>query len=365
MRRTSQVDSCLRTIVVIVACLSSGCSIHPVQMVVVNGERLEDRADIRLIKPNDEGHSVEDISNGNWNNGGRLSEDRGQGIRCLVRYHPSYSQNHWMVVEGTVGSGRKYPVVLDTGASPALFVNDIHIMENNLAIRPLSNNNNNSTGWGICHLPKLCIGNVTFADWPCFYREQHTEVQVFGLSVRKDKAIIAGLPALRRFKYVEFDSVNKEVEFSLENIFEPEQSDLWKQYAFVIEEYLGGNAFLFVKLPIAGEETELQLDTGSGRGLAISQELWEGMHERVRNAKLRKSVELYPYIGRLVCKQGAIGELEVGDRIIRDAKISVFPNDSLLLENCEGLLGMQYFRDTVIVLDFERNLMWVKNQPSR
>jgi hypothetical protein len=49
--------------------------------------------------------------------------------------------------------------------------------------------------------------------------------------------------------------------------------DLWTQYPFEIEEDLGGNVFLFVKIPIAGEEIELQLDTGSGRGLAITEEL--------------------------------------------------------------------------------------------
>lgn len=364
MRRTSQINRRLRAIFVIVACLSLGCSIHPVQMVVVNGERLEDRADIRLIRPNDKEHSTEDIRNGNWNNGGQLSEDSGQGSRCFVRYHPSYSQNHWMVVEGTLGNGRKYPVVLDTGATPGLFVNDIHILENNLAIYPL-NRNNNSVGWGICHLPGLRIGKVTFADWPCFYREQHTEITVFGLGVKKGNAIIAGLPALRRFKYIVFDSVNKEVEFSLEKTFEPGRSDLWVQYAFVIEEGFGGNAFLFVNIPIAGEETELQLDTGSGKGLAISQELWEEIRGRIRNVKLRKSTDMYPYIGRLACRQGAVAKLEVGNRIVRNAEISVFPDDSLLMEKCRGLLGMQYFRDTVIVLDFERNLMWVKNPPNR
>ena len=188
---------------------------------------------------------------------------------------------------------------------------------------------------------------------------------LFGLSIAKDDSkddsIIVGLPALREFKYIVFDNIRKEVEFSNNELFEPRQLELWEQYSFSIEEDFHGNAFLFVKIPIAGEETELQLDTGSGRGLAVAEELWEVMRQRIQDVKLRKGKDLYPYIGWLVCKRAVIPKLEVGDRTVRNAKISVFPNDSLLLEECQGLLGMQYFRDTVIVLDFERNLMWVKN----
>ena len=137
---------------------------------------------------------------------------------------------------------------------------------------------------------------------------------------------------------------------------------MWAQYSFVIEEGLGDNAFLFVKIPIAGELTELQLDTGSGRGLAIGEQLWEQMCTKIANIRLSKGNDLYPYIGWLECKRGVIPKLQLGSRTVKNAKISVFPNDNPLVEDCGGLLGMQYFQDTVMVLDFERNLMWVKNQ---
>jgi hypothetical protein len=135
--------------------------------------------------------------------------------------------------------------------------------------------------------------------------------------------------------------------------------DLWAKYSFAIEEDLGGNAFLFVKIPVAGEETELQLDTGSGRGLAISEEMWEKISKGAPQTKLKTGTDLYPYIGSLPCRQGTIRNLEVGGRTVKNAMISVFADDSPLLAQGQGLLGMQYFRDTVIVLDFDRNLMWV------
>jgi hypothetical protein len=336
-------------------------------MVVVNSKRLEGMAGVSLISPNDlmsGSYWAKDIYNDSWKRGNQIDEDKEQREPCRIKYHSSYSVNRWMAVEGKLGNGRKYPVVLDTGASIPLFVNDIHIMENKLAIHTLKSHNGDSAGWGMCYLPELHIGQVTLANWPCFYREQHTELQLLGLPLVKGKAVIAGLAALRRFKYISFDSVRKEVEFSLESAFKSGQPDSWTQYSFAIEEDLGGNVLLFVRIPIAGEEIELQLDTGSGRGLAITEELWERMSKKIRHVKLKKGRDLYPYIGWLVCKQGVIPKLEVGNRIVKNAKMSVFPNDSPIVDQCSGLLGMQYFQDTIIVLDFERNLMWVKNPPS-
>ncbi|HEW79341.1 MAG TPA: hypothetical protein ENH34_05185 [Phycisphaerales bacterium] len=341
-------------------CLQAGCSVYPIRMVVVNDNDLEGKADISLTAPNDEPYSIEGANNKNWDYRGQINRGTQQGNRSRVKYHSSYSLSRWMVVEGRMSSGRKYPVILDTGASLALFVNDIHILENKLSIYPLKTNNDESVSWGMCRLPELSIGEVTLVNWPCFYRGQHAEVQMFGLPIARDKAVIMGLVALREFKYIVFDNVKREAEFSLEEVFKPRNSDLWTQYSFVIEEDLGGNAFLFVKIPIAGEEIELQLDTGSGRGLAITEELWKRMRKKIRNVKLRKGRDLYPYIGWLACRRGVITELKVGGRTIKNAKISIFPNDSPLVEQCDGLLGMQFFQDTTMVLDFERNLMWVK-----
>lgn len=165
-------------------------------MVVVNSKKLEGMAGIRLIHPNDPSsvsYWAKDIYNGNLNRSNQIEGDTEQRDPCRIKYHSSYSVNRWMAVEGKLGNGRKYPVVLDTGASIALFVNDIHIMENKLAIYPLKSHNIDSFGWGMCYLPELHLalarrgGQVTLANWPCFYREQHTEVQLLGLPLAKAK----------------------------------------------------------------------------------------------------------------------------------------------------------------------------------
>lgn len=336
----------------------SGCSVSPIQTVIANSRNLENSSRTFLIDANGQAGS-EKSAEGNWS---RIGKATNLGTNCRVKYHHSYAKNLWMAVEGELSNGTKYPVVLDTGASTALFVNDIHILENNLAIRPFKTDSGDLTGWGACHLPKLTIGEITLVDWPCYYRNQHVELRVFGLTVLKDKALIAGLVALREFKYIVFDSLRREAEFSIEKAFEPTKPDLWTKYPFVIEEDFSGNAFLFVKIPIAGQLIELQLDTGSGRGLAIGEKLWQRIRRKIKGTSLKKGKDLYPYIGWLDCRKTVIAQLSVGDRKIENAKISIFPNESPLLDQCEGLLGMQYFQDTVIVLDFERNLLWVSSK---
>ena len=186
------------------------------------------------------------------------------------------------------------------------------------------------------------------------------ELQVVGVAIAKDDSIILGLPALRQFKYIMFDSVGKEVEFAADEVFEPAKTERWKRYPFLIEEDFYGNAVMLVEIEIASEKVQLQLDTGSGEGLAIGEELWEKLRTRMPDVRLKKGVELYPYIGQLQCRQGTRRGLELGDRVVKKASISIFPDDSPLVSDCAGMLGMQYFQDTVMVLDFERELMWVK-----
>lgn len=348
----------------------AGCCINPLGYMAVNAESLENRADTHLIDPNFGPYSIKIIimDDGRQDYFWEIDSRIEQAELCRVKYHELYSTRRFIVVEGRIGnSGKNYPVVLDTGASQSIFIKDIHVLDNNLSIYPIQTAKGGLNGYdlGLCHLPELQIGNVALVDWSCLYLERHAKPKLFGLSIAQDNieddSIILGLPALQAFKYVMFDNVRKEVEFSYNESFESGEPNLWEQYPFSIKEDTRSNTFLFVNIPVFSDEIELQLDTGSGRGLAVRQKLWEKIRKKVRNAKLKNGRDLYPYIGRLPCKRGTIAELEMGKRTINNAEISVFPNASPLMEDCQGLLGMQYFQDTVMVLDFENKLMWIKN----
>jgi len=346
-------------------CIQTGCSIY-----IAPGGKLENRADIELLDPNDGPYSIEVIQRSNglsdyiWEIESKIELEN----KCRVKYHNLYSTMRSVVVRGEIVSGnRKYPVLLDTGASQAIFVEVKHILENKLSIYPMKTGRFDLNGHrlGLCHLHKLRIGNATLVDQPCLYLEPEKKLRLFGLSIANDTfmddVIIVGLPTLREFKYIMFDNATREAQFSLNTSFNPNQNELWMKYPFFIEEDFHGNAFLFVKITIAGQKTEIQLDTGSGRGLAINERLWKKIRKKINAVKLRKDTKLYSYIGKLACRSGVIPTLELGNITIDKASISIFPNDSPLIEGCHGLIGMQYFEDTTMVLDFERNIMWLKN----
>jgi len=279
-----------------------------------------------------------------------------QAGRALLKYHPTYSTHHFAVVEGSIGpNGRKYPVVVDTGASQPVLVRKVHTSENNLRVYPLNSAGPGGGKIGLCYLPEMDLGPVRLIDWGCLRLTPRST----GLGVRDDFAVV-GLPVLREFKYIKFDSVAGEVEFSKDSVFEPNDADSWTQYPIWVEEDLRGNVFLLTRLPVAGQQMELQLDTGSGRGLAISEELWEQLPAEAKRVHLKRTKELYPYIGNLSCRSGVLAEIPLGEKTIYNAPVSVFPDNSPLVEDYGGLLGMQIFKQTVMVLDFENSLMWVK-----
>ena len=353
---------------VLISIIATGCSIRPIEKVLVESENLGGKSGISLIDvnaPNNEGYSIKVTRKPN---GGRdftwtMETDIEQESPCKVKYHNLYySISHHVVVEGRIGNGRKYPVILDTGGStPATLVHDIHIVKNKLSICPFGTNKESFFG-GFCYLPKLQIGNIALINFPALYQQRHVEVRVFGVPVGRDESIIIGLPVLKQFKYISFDNVNKLAEFSLHDVFECNDSNGWDQYPFSIEEDSESNAELFVKVPIAGKDMELKLDTGAGNGLVVREDLWKEIGKRIQNVNLKNDTALYPFYGRMACKSGFISKLEVGDNIVENVKVSVFSNDSKLLlgGNRKGLLGMQFFKNSMMVLDFEHKLMWVK-----
>ncbi|MCK4825827.1 hypothetical protein KA005_59310 [bacterium] len=353
-------------------CLPAGCALQPIRLVVVKGTKLEGRADIPLIDPNDP-NSPYTIEFSQEDNGNRMtiSQPKGGMIKlkrtCRIKYSRLYNiVTPRIVIEGKVKrTGKKYPIAVDTGCVYPLVVHDIHVQENKLAILPLVNGRGDSIRAGFCYLPELQIGKMTLVNLLCCYKERHAELQVFGLPIARVKEILLGLDALKGFKYILFDGISKEVEFSPKSIFEPETPSLWSRYSFAIKKGLLKQDFIFVKIPIAGEEMELIYDTAGGCGLLIRERVWKNVRKSIPNVKLKTSALFVPARGGWIsCKKVVIRELYVGKRKVKNAIVSVVPNDSQFpdFQNCQGLLGMQYFRDTIIVLDFERNLMWVKNK---
>jgi predicted aspartyl protease len=327
--------------------IPSGCSSHPAGFAAAG----------IMTKSADWPYSVEVIerSDGTKDYYWEIESHIEQSEHTSIKYHQMNKQYKFAVVEGSLGQdGRKYPVVVDTGASQPVLVKNVHVRQNNLRVQTLKTSALGGRKIGLCYLPELDLSTIRLIDWPCL----RLASQSAGLGVRDD-FVIVGLPVLREFKYVVFDNIDGQIEFSPDKVFEPDEADTWEQFPMWLEEDFSGNVFLFARITVDGIEMELQLDTGSGRGLAISEELWEQIPED-KQVRLRSAKELYPYIGNLNCRRGTVAELSLGNSKVHNVPVSVFADDSPLVEDCGGLMGMELFRNTIIVIDFENELLWVK-----
>ncbi|MBN2183177.1 MAG: hypothetical protein JW715_14795 [Sedimentisphaerales bacterium] len=349
----------------------SGCAVGPILHVQADDINSKETAEVRLLRSDGRTNLSENLLHDYinpdvvHNSSTQIPEHK----ICRIKYHEQYYKNRYMVVEGRIGlQGRRYPVVLDTGASQPIFLNVTHVLDNKIPIYSMEGAVSELNGHrlGLCYLPLLEIGEIVFTNRPCFYLEPPETLSLFGIQIASrnpnSDTVILGLPVLREFNYVMFDNIDNEVEFSYNETFKVSDESLWERYPLSIEEDFHGNVFLFVWISIADENIELQFDTGSGRGLAVGEKLWQQISSEIKELALKKGKDFYPYIGRLECKRGIIERFKVGDRVIKNAEISIFPDDSPLLDECDGLLGMQYFRDTEVILDFERSLLWVKKQ---
>ena len=357
----------LKNLIGILLCFQIGCAIKPIQIlqektcenIAINSYNSQSSIYSEKNQPD----IIQKPDFLNKKNGLIISSNQ----PCRIKYHDLYSRNRNIIVEGQIGNkGKKYPVVLDTGASQAIFLNAALVRKNKLPVYSLENSDIdfNEHKLGTCLLHELKTGNVTFVEWPCIYLETYTPLSLFGIPIASstfnNDNIILGMPLLREFKYIAFDNINQEAVLSYHKSFEPRDENLWEKYPTFMEEDFHGNTFLFVNVTFSGVETELQLDTGSGRGLAIGETLWKQIKHRLSKIKLKKRKEFYPYIGNLPCRNGKIPEFSFCNRTIKNADISVFPDDSPLLGDCEGLVGMQFFSNQVIVLDFEHDIMWLR-----
>lgn len=255
------------------------------------------------------------------------------------------------IVTGQIPEAREYPVAIDSGSPGFIEVSDIFVRENNLPIYPVGK----TASWGFCRLPSLKIGKATIRNPRCTYRAQHWELRVLGIPITKDKLVIVGLRLMKRFRYILLDGLRKEVELSAQQSFTPAEPNNWSQYPCTIEK--DPKTILMVDIPIEGEDVHIEFDTGCAYGLTVSSKLWAKLSERVKVKDSKNSKKGSYFSGWIPCQKKLIPRLTVGNKVINNAEVLVLPEDSHHISH----LGMNFFKNTVVVLDFERNLMWVKN----
>lgn len=252
-------------------------------------------------------------------------------------------------------NNRQCPMVIDSGCSVDLVVNDMVVKDNQLEIFPFEFPD--STSAGFCRVDKIEIGNMMITNPPCMYTLNHYEKRVLGRTKWKQRQILLGLGLLRKFRYFLIDDISSEVEFSMRDSFQANTIEMWECYDMSIERTVKNDNKTVIHIPIAGEMTKARLDTGTSWSLAMTENIWDEYSTKLQVLKESREQARF-FHGWNDIKKITVKELSIGHKSMRDASIVVL-NDSVFGEDFI-LIGIDYFKDTVVVIDFERNLLWVR-----
>jgi hypothetical protein len=248
-------------------------------------------------------------------------------------------------------------VVIDSGHPKGLGVTDTVVTDSRLEIYPMKFSWNIG---GLCHAARIEIGEMTMTNPLCHYMLGHYEKKLLGRTIWKEEKILFGLELMRKFAYILIDDVASEIEFCAKGSFQADSNQSWSQYSMSIERDEQNQQRLMVEIPIAGQPRRVELDTGAASGLILTENIWPKIAPGLQVRRQEKDRLGTPLAGWLPCKKITVDQLTIGNISISDARIHVTAKDYLFGQD-DFTLGMGFFIDTVIVLDFERGLMWIKN----
>lgn len=246
------------------------------------------------------------------------------------------------------------PLIIDTGFRGSISVNDMIVKDNNLEIYPLTKKNLSFEGF--CHIDKIHIGDITIENPKSQYSPSHYERKILGITTQKQRKIIMGLEIMRAFKYILIDNIEDELEFSMES-FNSDPNHGWNQYNMYIDDSRS-IPNLMINIPIAGENTEIAFDTGYDCCLIMTDKIWEQYSTKLNKVKEKICKAQLPF-GFTDIRKITIDKLNICDMTFSNETIDVFSNDNRFGPDF-FMFGIDCFKKTVIVLDFEHNLFWVK-----
>ncbi len=250
-------------------------------------------------------------------------------------------------------NGRKYIAYLDTGLPFYVFLTSDIILDYKLSIWPMDPND---TFKGLCHIPVLNIGPARIKDAAGYYWEQQWQFRILNIPVYKHSAIILGVKFIKSFDYVLFDNVGREVVFSKDGAFEPDNPQVWMSFPFSIKPDSFENERIMVQIPVNGYVCELFFDScGDKPGLRLNKSHWQAVEPKLSVKRLKKT-HIYNFqAGRVAVQKAAVSQISIGDKILKNAEIVISEDPNSLSK-----FSLDYFQDTVVVLDFVNRRMWIK-----
>ncbi len=263
---------------------------------------------------------------------------------------------------GQIGDGGKYPVIIDTGNPGNALVTHTVVTAEGLSIYPFDcshENCNHKMQGGLCHVCPLKIGEISFVHPLCTYRLCHYEQLAFGKAIKTEREINIGMELLKGFSYILIDNIKQEVEFSGDTDFASEPNESWSKYPAVIEPNETGKRRIMVNIEIGSKRRKVIFDTGSGSGLTFDESVWNQMSSEFKVVQSKRG-RVRMLHGFEPCDHVTVEQLSIGGRIVKQARIEVLGDDRPFGADF-FLMGMPFFHDKVIVIDFKHELFWVKN----
>ncbi len=349
------------------AWLAGGCSLGP-----VNAPAFSDDSAIRRIDPNNGPFTAREIERTdpntqqaerfrqiNWKTP-RVSYDAGTPQPFSIKYDPWQFRLTGRVFVPIDISGCRRSAIVDTGFSGHVYMNDLMVESCQLAVFPLGMNPATGSAIGLCNIPALRLGPVVVAHPPCMYEQMQWQFRVLGLPLYRQKTILLGLDLLRPFSHVLFDNTRHTIVFDPRGAFEPDTPSDWLRLPFAMEK-VDGNLRMMMDFPIGREKVHVEFDTGGARpGLTVRAAAWQriasAVHTRATGAGHCQSYQFGP----LRCRKYTLPALPLGRLAVKDAAVDVLPDNTPLLKGMDGILSLDYFRTTQVVMDFRNKLLWIK-----
>ncbi len=351
----------LKRLILCIAACSLGITLlvstvirHTTRTVYVRDPRLASLPGVRTLDPNAELFEIEQREPNrtviHWR---KIDVHVVGGGRVMMREGADNVQ-----VFGELPGGKVYPVVIDTANPGVAAVTSTIVRDAGLEVYPFEDPGG-SRG-GVCLVPTLKMGDVTIANLACECWLGHYEQRVLGRATWIERKLNIGLGLLKRFGQVRIDSVDEEVRFSSGD-FQPDEPNDWRSYPMFIDHDGNRGERLVVTIPIDGRIVNVGLDTGAGPGLILTEKKRAEILPTARILR-HKTDQMATPGGHMRCRKMSLETLSIAGMVLTQTPVHV-TEDNNPFGSDHLVLGMGYLKDTVIVLDFKHNLLWIRNRP--
>jgi hypothetical protein len=347
--------------------LASGCSLGP-----VNTPAFSQGSNVRRIDPNNKPFIMREIERSDPRTGqsklvqqigwkpAQIRYDSGTPQPFSINYDAWQFRLTGRVMVPIDLSDCRRSAILDTGFSGHVYVNDLMVESCDLPVFPLSVNTATGAAIGLCDIPSLRLGPTTIAHPPCLYEQMQWQFRALGIPLYRQKIVLLGLDLLRPFSYVLLDNPRHTIVFNPRDVFEPDRPSDWLRLPFTLED-VNDNVRMMVDLPIGREKVHVEFDTGGARpGLTLRETAWKQVASSVPTRPAGAGHSRSYQYGSARCRKYVIPRLDVGRIEVTNAQVDVLPDSHPLMKGFDGILSLDYFRNTVVVLDFRSHCIWIR-----